>query len=517
MTAASNDFGAISGQCARPPTVPHSHSFGRGGSDSGLSLQTLLRIRPRDWRAIRERVLSHPHEAVPSSLAAAGPHSSSCATIATTTTTDSPNHAYLPLHDALQKNAPSDVIKAIVQAYPPALFLGNNNGNGDKWGNRTPLVLACDDCLIRDGVVMALLEEQIKLSEQRRHWSLPTSLAERSCGDNVITGTSSHAQGGAKFASWLSYAFPRENGQIHSNSGPEMERAMTFRSNIGRYVPFGGYTPSPKKKNGNGSTQDNDMDDAPPQFPLSSSMHRFWRLLLLELRAPWVFGHSSSFCTGSELPREVHAVVSARCPVPVVGLAAHLHPGQLGEENEAGDLPLHIACRQRSPSYATTYHRRGEDPCWAQQKTKERRGSASTRHQNKRSRFCIRQLETQEHSPTTIDVLVTAHPEAAAFPARRDGRLPLNSALAAGNNWRRGGVMSLHNAAPYVLGRRDGRTGLFPFMIAACASRDAEASGNEGFVGSANDQQASVRRDLDRVETIFQLLRALPEVLSGDE
>ena len=434
MTAASNDFGAISGQCARPPTVPHSHSFGRGGSDSGLSLQTLLRIRPRDWRAIRERVLSHPHEAVPSSLAAAGPHSSSCATIATTTTTDSPNHAYLPLHDALQKNAPSDVIKAIVQAYPPALFLGNNNGNGDKWGNRTPLVLACDDCLIRDGVVMVLLEEQIKLSEQRHcHWPTSSLAESSSCGDNGITGTST-SQGGARFASWLSYAFPRENGQIHS-SGPERERAMTFRSNIGRYVPFGGYTPPSPKTNGDGSAQDDDIDidyDAPPKFPLSSSMHRFWRLLLLELRAPWVFGHSSSFCTGGELPREVHAVVAAQCPVPVVGLAAHLHPGQLGEENEDGDLPLHIACRQRSPSYATTYHRRGqEDPCCWQQQTKERRGSAS-QHQHKRSRCCIRQLETQEHSPTTIDVLVTAHPEAAAVPARRDGRLPLNLALAAG-------------------------------------------------------------------------------------
>ena len=124
-------------------------------------------------------------------------------------------------------------------------------------------------------------------------------------------------------------------------------------------------------------------------------------------------------------------------------------------------------------------------------------------------------METQEHSPTTIDVLVTAHPEAAAVPAK-DGSLPLNMALAAGNTWRQGGVMSLHNAAPYVLGRRDGKTGLFPFMIAACAP-EGEASDNEGFVGSANDKQASVRRDLDRVETIFQLLRALPEVLSGDE
>ena len=68
-----------------------------------------------------------------------------------------------------------------------------------------------------------------------------------------------------------------------------------------------------------------------------------------------------------------------------------------------------------------------------------------------------------------------------------------------------------------MLGRRDGKTGLFPFMIAACAPGDAEASGDEGFVGSADDQQASVRRDLDRVETVFQLLRALPEVLSGDD
>mmetsp|Transcript_31048 Transcript_31048/g.90833 ORF Transcript_31048/g.90833 Transcript_31048/m.90833 type:complete len:499 (-) Transcript_31048:141-1637(-) len=488
MTAASNDFGAIGGrhepvssgrQCVRPYPVHHSHSF---RESDGLSLKTLLRIRPRDWQSIRERVISHPHEAIPSSLAltatstgsSADRQHSSCATIATT-----------PLHNAIQKNAPSDVVKAIVQAYPQALFMGN------EW-NRTPLVLACDDCLIKDGIVMALLEEQMKLSEQRR-W--PT-FAESS-GDIFITGASQRT----KFAAWSSYAFPRENGQIHS--GPENERAMTFRSNIGRYVPFGGYTPSPKK-NKDGSIQD-DGRDAPPRLPLSSSMHRFWRLLLLELRAPWVFGHSSSFFTGSELPREVHAVVSAQCPVPVVGLAAHLHPSQLSEENEAGDLPLHIACRQLSPSYATTYHRKGED------RQKERRGSASCHHQNKRSR-CIRELETQEHSPTTIDVIVTAHPEAAAIPAK-DGSLPLNMALAAGNTWRQGGIMSLQNAAPYMLGQRDARTGLFSFMIAACAG----GGGCDDQIDDDSDKEASEHRDLDRVETVFQLLRALPEVLSGKE
>lgn len=263
-------------------------------------------------------------------------------------------------------------------------------------------------------------------------------------------------------------------------------------------MPSGGYTPSPSRRSDDGSIiqQGNDRD-APPRLPVSSSLHRFWRLLLLELRAPWVFGHSSSFFSGGELPREVHAVISAQCPVPVVGLAAHLHPRQLREENEAGDLPLHIACRQRSTSYATTYHRKGEEP------QTERRGSVS-RHQNKRSR-CIRKLETQEHSPTTIDVLVTAYPEAASIPAR-DGSMPLNMALAAGNTWRRGGVMSLHNAAPHVLGQRDVNTGLFPFMQAACAN-------GEDKTFDYSDDEA----ELDRVETIFELLRALPEVLAGEE
>lgn len=263
-------------------------------------------------------------------------------------------------------------------------------------------------------------------------------------------------------------------------------------------MPSGGYTPSPSRRSDDGSIiqQGNDRD-APPRLPVSSSLHRFWRLLLLELRAPWVFGHSSSFFSGGELPREVHAVISAQCPVPVVGLAAHLHPRQLREENEAGDLPLHIACRQRSTSYATTYHRKGEEP------QTERRGSVS-RHQNKRSR-CIRKLETQEHSPTTIDVLVTAYPEAASIPAR-DGSMPLNMALAAGNTWRRGGVMSLHNAAPNVLGQRDVNAGLFPFMQAACAN-------GEDKTFDYSDDEA----ELDRVETIFELLRALPEVLAGEE
>ena len=488
MTASNALLGAIggssaqmlSGQCVVRPSYPfhHSHSF---HESDGLSLKTLLRIRPRDWQAIRHRVVSHPHEAIPSSLTAtSGSEKHSNCPSSTIATTTNSNSVYTPLHDAIQKNAPSDVIKAIIQAYPQALFMGNEF-------HRTPLVLACDDCLIKDGIVMALLEEQIKLSQQK-HW--PT-FAEGS-DDNFITSTSQ----GAKFASWLSYAFPRENGQVHS--GPENERAMTFRSNIGRYVPSGGYTPSPSRRCDDGSIiqQGNDRD-APPRLPVSSSLHRFWRLLLLELRAPWVFGHSSSLFSGGELPREVHAVISAQCPVPVVGLAAHLHPSQLREENEAGDLPLHIACRQRSTSYATTYHRKGEEP------QTERRGSVSC-HQNKRSR-CIRKLETQEHSPTTIDVLVTAYPEAASIPAR-DGSMPLNMALAAGNTWRRGGVMSLHNAAPYVLGQRDVNTGLFPFMQAACANGEDQAL-------DYSDDEA----ELDRVETIFELLRALPEVLAGEE
>jgi len=491
MTASNDLLGAAigsgrpapmrTGQCVRPYPVYHCHSF---HESDGLSLKTLLRIRPRDWEAIRERVVSHPHEAIPSSLAATGRRSSvqqsNCSAAIVAATTSSSNFVYTPLHDAIQKNAPSDVVKAIAQAYPPALFVGNG------W-NRTPLVLACDDCLMKDGIVMALLEEQVKVSQQA-HW--PT-FAEHS-GDNFIAGTSQ----GSNFASWLSYAFPRENGQIHS--GPENERAMTFRSNIGRYVPSGGYAQSPNR-NDDGTTLGNDTD-SPLKFPVSSCLHRFWRLLLLELRAPWVFGHSSSFSSGGELPREVHAVVSAQCPVPVVGLAAHLHPGQLSEENEAGDLPLHIACRQRSASYATTYHRKGD------RQPQERRGSAHP-HPHKRSR-CTRSPELQEYSPTTIDVLVAAHPEAATIPAG-DGSMPLHMALAAGNTWRRGGIMSLHNAAPYVLGRRDANSGMFPFMQAACDDGDDP-------VVADPDDETSESRDLDRVETIFQLLRALPEVLAGE-
>lgn len=490
MTASNDLVGVIggrsaqmlSGQCVQPSYLHHSHSFRKS---DGLSLKTLLRIRPRDWQAIRDRVVSHAHEAIPSSLTTTSgseKHSNSCSASTIATTTNS-NHVYTPLHDAIQKNAPSDVIKAIIQAYPQALFMGNEF-------NRTPLVLACDDCLIRDSVVMALLEEQTKLSQQK-HW--PTFV--EGSDDNFITSTSK----GAKFASWLSYAFPREYGQVHS--GPENERAMTFRSNIGRYVPSGGYTPSPSRRSGDGCTIRGDDRDAPPRLPVSSSLHRFWRLLLLELRAPWVFGHSSSLFSGGELPREVHAVISAQCPVPVVGLAAHLHPSQLREENGAGDLPLHIACRQRSASYATTYNRKGEE-----QQT-ERSVSVSC-HQNKRSR-CIQKQQTQEHSPTTIDVLVTAFPEAASIPAR-DGSMPLNMALAAGNTWRQGGVMSLHNAAPYVLGQRDVNTGLFPFMQAACANSEDQTF-------EYSDDEASGARELDRVETIFHLLRALPEVLAGEE
>jgi hypothetical protein len=88
--------------------------------------------------------------------------------------------------------------------------------------------------------------------------------------------------------------------------------------------------------------------------------------------------------------------------------------------------------------------------------------------------------------------------------------MPLNMALAAGNTWRQGGVMSLHNAAPYVLGQRDVNTGLFPFMQAACANSEDQTFDD-------SDDEASGARELDRVETIFHLLRALPEVLAGEE
>lgn len=158
----------------------------------------------------------------------------------------------------------------------------------------------------------------------------------------------------------------------------------------------------------------------------------------------------------------VHAAVSLGskgCPIEVLSHAIEKHPKEVLQRDQRGHLPLHILIQKISWSK----HRR-------------------------------RRLKPKEKSFLTC--LLKSHPGSARERIYDDhNRYPLHSALANGHTWSHG-VANIFLAAPEVLMVRDPSTGLFPFQLAGVPITEDTAF------------------DMDNLETVYQLLRARPDVIN---
>lgn len=473
-----------------------------------LPLYRLLRLKPRVWHLAYLRLKSHPEEAIP--------HIPSNPFVFRFT---GPSY---PLHDAIRENAPCYLLREIIRAYPQALF------GGDEWG-RTPLLLAMDDERISEDVVRLILLEQIQFMQA---YNYNRYKKEGKKKDYYYDGEAPPCSALTEpvkyvFAAWTSYSRPRETGQLCMDY--EENRASYFNSSLFQYSDSCPQLSPVEKCSGDNAYQDGiDGEEqqegtfasasVEPSVQVSTKVMRFWSLLMLEIQMaqrgyiPPTFLASSAVENSIDMIddnlhnsvvekerkwQEVHGVVSAGCPAPLVGLAIHLHPNQVREYDEHGNLPLHIAAR--CPSSPPTLP-----------------SSFSTSHHS-----------SSAVSSSVIELLVRAYPTAATIPDR-NGRYPLHVALANGKtSWYRDGIHSLYTAAPYVLHYRDSVTSLYPFMIAAIAEPSSNTSKSTASLMNSDEEHDSSWSDVkrqendgikgteedDSLEAIFELLRALPQLV----
>jgi hypothetical protein len=102
---------------------------------------------------------------------------------------------------------------------------------------------------------------------------------------------------------------------------------------------------------------------------------------------------------------------------------------------------------------------------------------------------------TNRPSKDSIDVLVFEFPGAASV-RNHEGHFPLHLALCEGRRTWRTGIASLTKASMEPLQRRERRTGLYPFQLAAMSAAYPMGQSPE-----------------ESLETILQLLLACPHVL----
>ena len=126
--------------------------------------------------------------------------------------------------------------------------------------------------------------------------------------------------------------------------------------------------------------------------------------------------------------RPVHAASSQDCPVEVLTIAMLLHPHMASERDEQGRLPLHLAAE--APLYVKQPYEIGTFPM------------------------------------NPIEALLQEYPSGASIPDSL-GRLPLHIAIRVGKKWSQG-VSALVAADRRVLNTPDPVTGLYPVMMAAC-------------------------------------------------
>ncbi len=113
-------------------------------------------------------------------------------------------------------------------------------------------------------------------------------------------------------------------------------------------------------------------------------------------------------------------------------------------------------------------------------------------------------LEAMRSSP--IHILLDAYPRAASIPSG-DGRLALHLAVEAGISWDEG-LSKIFDSAPCSLRIRDPKTGLLPFLLAATSG-----AGRPPFTHSRKEGEKT--KDVDSVNTIFQLLRLGPDLITS--
>lgn len=202
--------------------------------------------------------------------------------------------------------------------------------------------------------------------------------------------------------------------------------------------------------------------------------------------------------------RIVHASVGLTgygCPPELIRLAISLHPSQVQEMDEDGNLPLHIAA---TASSYTTNSNTGEAnvPSWLQ----DDESSVSDL-----SFLSSATSVTANAFDKVIRILLGHYPAAARIPNGRTGRLPFVMAIEGRRRTWDDGVKTLLNAFPAALESRRIRLDVYPYILSLIGNQDTVI---EGFPKKVSLVSGAHRRQ--SLTTLFELVKAKPDLVRLD-
>lgn len=252
--------------------------------------------------------------------------------------------------------------------------------------------------------------------------------------------------------------------------------------------------------------------------------------------------------------RIVHASVGLTgygCPPELIRLAISIHPHQVMEMDEDGNLPLHIAVTAAS-YLATANHATQDHPTMAEVAAAAAAASDNADDLSVISDAAMSFFSSATVSQTTnpfdkvIKILLQQYPEAARIPQGKTGRLPLVLAVESRRRTWADGIKTLLNAYPPALhNKKIIPAELYPHVLSLVVSNGVQSSSGAPFnfnggivdlmpvVGEAggDDPQTNaggqqqqpktrkrskraIRQEVCSRNTLFDLLRTKPEYLT---
>jgi len=232
--------------------------------------------------------------------------------------------------------------------------------------------------------------------------------------------------------------------------------------------------------------------------------------------------------------RIVHAsvgLIGYGCPPEMIRLAISIHPHQVREMDEDGNLPLHIAVK--ASSYLTETAECNQMAAAAAMAASNGSSAADDLSvlSDAMSFFSTATIsQTPNPFDKVIKILLQHYPEGARIPHGQTGELPLVTAIQSGYRTWDDGIRTLLNAYPPALhNKKLMDPGLYPIVLALVSTvslnDDVDEGGNDGGNTHNNHHKSSLHRfsrskrrrhdDCART-TLFELLRTKPEWLTPE-
>ena len=220
--------------------------------------------------------------------------------------------------------------------------------------------------------------------------------------------------------------------------------------------------------------------------------------------------------------RIVHASVGLAgygCPPEMIRLAISLHPSQVQEMDEDGNLPLHIAVT--ASSFLTSVDDASPNSM-ADAAVAVADASDDVSVLSEAFSFFSSATVSQTTNPfdKVIKILLQHYPEATRVPQGLTGRLPLVLAIESGRRTWEDGIRTLMNSYPPAMHKKKLICpSLYPNVLALVTkhNQDPSAMIDDLAYRRSSPRDKRAREEIRARTTLFELLRTNPEWISSDD